>query len=45
MAARRAKKGEVILKLVAEQYECDASLLANYVARDWHHFCSKPSMR
>jgi adenine-specific DNA-methyltransferase len=44
-AARRAKKGEAILKLVAEQYECDASLLANYVARDWHHFCSKPSVR
>jgi adenine-specific DNA-methyltransferase len=44
-AARRARKGEAILKLVAEQYECDASLLANYVARDWHHFCSKPSVR
>jgi adenine-specific DNA-methyltransferase len=44
-AARRAKKGDAILKLVAEQYECDASLLANYVARDWHHFCSKPSAR
>jgi adenine-specific DNA-methyltransferase len=44
-AARRAEKGEAILKLVAEQYECDASLLANYVARDWHHFCSKPSLR
>ena len=44
-AARRAKKGDAILKLVAEQYECDASLLANYVARDWRHFCSKPSTR
>ena len=44
-AARREKKGEAILKLVAEQYQCDASLLANYVARDWHHFCSKSSAR
>ena len=44
-AARREKKGEAILKLVAEQYQCDASLLANYVARDWHHFCSKSSER
>jgi hypothetical protein len=43
--ARRAKKGNAILKLVAEQYECDASLLANYVARDWHHFSSKPAVR
>jgi adenine-specific DNA-methyltransferase len=44
-AARRAKKGEAILKLVAEQYECDANLLANYVARDWHHLCSERSAR
>jgi adenine-specific DNA-methyltransferase len=44
-AARRAKRGEAILTLVAEQYECDASVLANYVARDWHYFCSKPSAR
>lgn len=44
-AARRNKKGETILKLVAEQYQCDASLLANYVARDWRHFCSKSSAR
>jgi hypothetical protein len=44
-AAWREKKGEAILKLVAEQYQCDASLLANYVARDWHHFCSKSSAR
>jgi adenine-specific DNA-methyltransferase len=42
-AARRGRKGEVILKLVAEQYGCEASLLAKYVARDWHHFCAKPS--
>lgn len=42
MAARRAKKGKTILKLVAEQYRCDASVLENYVARDWHHFCSRP---
>jgi adenine-specific DNA-methyltransferase len=41
-AARRAKKGEAILKLVAEQYECEPNLLSNYVARDWHHFCSSP---
>jgi adenine-specific DNA-methyltransferase len=44
-AARRAKNGEAILKLVAEQYECEPVLLANYVARDWPHFCSKPSMK
>ncbi len=44
-AARRAKQGDAILRLVAEQYECDASLLANYVARDWHHFCYKPSVQ
>lgn len=44
-AARRAKNGEAILKLVAEQYECDASLLANYVARDWHHLVSARSAR
>jgi hypothetical protein len=44
-AARRAKKGGAVLKLVAEQYGCNASLLANYVARDWHHFCCKPSAR
>ena len=44
-AARRAKKGNVILKLVAEQYGCDAGLLANYVARDWHHFSSKATVR
>lgn len=43
--ARRAKKGNAILKLVAELYECDASLLANYVARDWHHFSSKATVR
>jgi hypothetical protein len=43
--ARREKKGNAILKLVAEQYECDASLLANYVARDWHHFSSKAAVR
>jgi hypothetical protein len=44
-AARRAKKGQDILRLVAEQYECDAILLVNYVARYWHHFCSKPRVR
>jgi adenine-specific DNA-methyltransferase len=44
-AARREKKGYAILKLIAEQYECEASLLANYVARDWQYFCSKPSAR
>jgi adenine-specific DNA-methyltransferase len=44
-AARRAKQGEVILKLVAEQYECEPSLLANYVARDWAHLWSKSSVK
>jgi len=42
-AARRAKKGEAILKLVAGLYECDPSLLANYAARDWRHFSSRTS--
>jgi hypothetical protein len=37
--ARRKKKGNTILELVAELYGCEASLLQNYVARDWGHFC------
>lgn len=40
-AARKEKNGSAILKLVAQLYECDASLLENYVARDWDGFCSK----
>jgi hypothetical protein len=44
-AARRGRNGKAILELVAEQYQCEARLLANYVARDWHQFCSKPSRR
>jgi adenine-specific DNA-methyltransferase len=40
-AARKEKNGSAVLKLVAELYECEASLLENYVARDWDGFCSK----
>jgi adenine-specific DNA-methyltransferase len=40
-AARKEKNGSAVLKLVAELYECEASLLENYVARDWDAFCSK----
>jgi hypothetical protein len=43
--ARQAKKGDLVLKLVAELYDCEASLLQNYVARDWSYFCSKRSGR
>jgi hypothetical protein len=39
--ARKAKDGRAVLNLVAELYECEASLLKNYVARDWDAFCSK----
>ncbi|WP_244487342.1 N-6 DNA methylase [Afipia sp. Root123D2] len=39
--ARKAKDGRAVLNLVAELYECDASLLENHVARDWDAFCSK----
>ena len=39
--ARRGKNGSAVLKLVAELYECEASLLENYVARDWDALCSK----
>jgi adenine-specific DNA-methyltransferase len=44
-AARKEKNGNAILKLVAELYECEASLLENYVARDWDAFCSKRSKK
>jgi hypothetical protein len=40
-AARKEKNGSAVLKLVAELYECEASLLENYIARDWDAFCSK----
>jgi hypothetical protein len=39
--ARKEKNGSAVLKLVAELYECEASLLENYVARDWDALCSK----
>jgi adenine-specific DNA-methyltransferase len=39
--ARKEKNGSAVLKLVAELYECEVSLLESYVARDWDAFCSK----
>jgi adenine-specific DNA-methyltransferase len=44
-AARRAKQGDAILKLVAEQYDCEPSLLASHIARDWPHLWSKASVK
>jgi adenine-specific DNA-methyltransferase len=43
--ARQEKKGDLLLELVAELYDCEASLLQNYVARDWDHLCSNRSER
>jgi adenine-specific DNA-methyltransferase len=39
--SHRAKNGERTLKLVADLYQCEAVLLADYVARDWAEFSSK----
>lgn len=39
--ARRAKNWARILDLVAELYQCEAGLLAGYVARDWAGISSK----
>lgn len=44
-AARRAKDSKTLLKLVAQQYECEADLLANYVARDWPKLFSTSSAK
>lgn len=43
--ARKEKDGRAILSLIAGLYECDASLLENYVARDWKAFCSNRPRR
>jgi hypothetical protein len=43
--SHRAKNGERTLELVAELYQCEAGLLADYVARDWADVSSKQAAR
>jgi adenine-specific DNA-methyltransferase len=43
--SHRAKNGERTLELVAELYQCEAGLLADYVARDWAEISSRQAAR
>jgi hypothetical protein len=43
--SQRAKDGERLLELVAELYQCDATLLTEYAARDWAAISSKRTKR
>ncbi|MGE3367012.1 MAG: Eco57I restriction-modification methylase domain-containing protein [Rhizobiaceae bacterium] len=43
--SHRAKNGARTLELVAELYQCEADLLASYVARDWADISSRQTAR